>query len=347
MVKYIFALLFLLGLIACAEETEVKENQFFVEEETVEVDLLSQLTDSLKIYPKNIELWLQKGNLCKDDYNFACALDAGANAFMIDSTNLEARKLYGWTLINKPNTPVSDIERAKRHFQYVLSIDSDDVESLVNLANTYSLTGDFKTAINYINKGLRIDEYYRDGYVLKGSIYKTLENYKLALSSYQTAVQIDPQFFMGHLQLGWLLTEMEDHELALEYYRNAAEINPENINSLYGVAKSLQDLERYDEALVEYRKIVEVEPSFYYTYYNQGFIKQYYQNDLDSAEYFYDKVLFYNDQYVPAWYQLGNVYYDLKNYAESYQCYANALDIDEDYALAREAAERLRNVTVN
>lgn len=343
--KYAFFYGLLILFASCTEATDSKNDQFFVKDsENFDMDLKAQLADSLLKDPKNIGLWIQKGNLCKTDLDFKCALDAGAQAIMLDSTNLEARKLYAWTLINKQDPSVSDIETAKRHFQYVLTFEPKDPETLVSLANTFSLTGDFKTAMKFVNDALKIDEYYRDGYVLKGSIYKTLDKNDLALSSYQTALQIDPDFFMGQLHTAWLLTEMENHKLALEYYRNANALKPQNINALYGIGKSLQDLEQYDAALLEYKEIIEIEPAFYYAYFNQGFIKQYYQADLDSAIYFYEKVFDYKPEYVPAWYQMGNAYYDAKDYSNAGKAYAEALKIDENYTPAREAADRLRSI---
>lgn len=345
MIKNTF-LLALLGfgiLFSCTSKEAVKDDQFFVKEEVeTERNVFADIADSLEKNPEDINLWIRQGNLCKEKLNFQCALNSGAKAFRIDSTNIQARQLYAWTLINKPETQVSDIERAKRHYQYVLSLQPKDPQTLVDLANTYSLTGDFKTAIKYINDALRMDERYRDGYVLKGSIYKTLGKNDLALSSYQTALQIDPEFFIGHLNTGWLLTSMNNHKLALEYYQNAVELKPENLNAIYGVAKSLQDMGDYDAALKNYRKIEKIEPDFYITYFNQAYIKQYYQDELDSATYFYDQALKIHPNYVVAWYQLGETYYKQKRNPDAARAFAEALRIDPDYAPAREASQKLR-----
>lgn len=340
---FLFALLGIGLMFSCTSENKTEDNQFFVKEEVKnDISVFSEISDSLEKYPNNINLWIRQGDICKENLDFKCALNAGAKAFRIDSTNIKARQLYAWTLINKPQTPVSDIERAKRHYQYILSLRPNDPQTLVELANTFSLTGDFKTAIKYINDALRIDERYRDGYVLKGSIYKTLEKNDLALSSYQTALQIDPEFFIGHLNTAWLLTSMEQHKLALQYYENAVELKPDNLNAVYGVAKSLQDLGQYESALKEYRKIEKIQPKFYITYFNQAYIKQYYQNELDSATYFYDKVLQLKPTYIQAWYQLGETYYAQDRKSDAGRAYAEALELDPDYIPAREAAEKLR-----
>src|SRR5690554_5199117 len=264
MIRHTLFYILLLSIVACTTEETQESERFFVKtEQNSAVERFQQISDSLEKHPENINLWIEKGEICKENLDFDCALDAGAKAFRLDSTNIKARQLYAWTLINKSSTPVSDIERAQRHYQYILSQHPNDPQTLVELANTYSLTGDFKTAIKYINDALRINERYRDGYVLKGSIYKTLGNNDLALSSYQTALQIDPDFFMGHLNTGWLLTSMEEHQLALEYYENAVQLKPDNLNAIYGVAKSLQDLGQYNEALAEYRKLSRIKPNFY------------------------------------------------------------------------------------
>ncbi len=342
--RFFYTLLGFGLLFSCTPDNKIEDDQFFVKEEVNTVrDEFTEISDSLEKDPENIGLWIRQGEICKENLNFGCALNAGAKAFRIDSTNIKARQLYAWTLINKPETPISDIERAKRHYQYILSLQPKDPQTLVELANTYSLTGDFKTAIKYINDALRMDERYRDGYVLKGSIYKTLEKNDLALSSYQTALQIDPDFFIGHLNTGWLLTSMGKHKLALEYYQNAVDLKPENINAIYGVAKSFQDLGEYENSLKEYRKIEKIQPEFYITYFNQAYIKQYYQKELDSAAYFYDKALDVHPKYAAAWFQLGETYYEQDRYSEAARAYTEALRIDADFTQAKDAAQRLRN----
>lgn len=338
----------ILGLFtACTEEVvENEADQFTVtsesEGEMDKTDLLSLAESD----PNNIQLWINLGRFCKENLDFACALDAGAKSFRLDSTNLEARSLYAWTLINKPEPPLIDIERAKRHYKYVLAAQPKNKEVLVELGNAYSLTGDFEAAFTHINNALRIDEEYRDAYILKGSIYRVVENYDLALSSYQTAVRLDPGYFMSNLQTGYLLTEMENHQLALEYYQNAAEIDPASIEALYGVAKSFQDAGQYDEAQVVYREILEIDPSFFISYFNQGFIKQYYVHELDSAVYYYNKCLTKQPEYVKAWHQLGETYYMQERYADAAKAFTEVLHLNPDYEPTLRAKEKLRNKPV-
>lgn len=341
---YIFLGWVILLFAACEEKTKDDTQSFFVKDKdelTIE-DKLNYIDSALQKEPQNILLLLEKGTICKDLMDFKCALDAGAKAFILDSTNLEARKLYAWTLINKPDAPLADIDRAKRHYKYILSLEPKNLAIMIELANTYGLTGDFEASFKLINDVLRMDDKYRDAYVLKGSNYRIVGNYDLAISSYQTAVQVDPKFFMGHLQTAYLLTEVENHKLALEYYRNAFEIDPESIEAAYGVAKSLQDLSRFEEAQAAYRSILDIDPDFFVAYFNQGFIKQYYTHQLDSAIYYYNACLDVEPEYVKALHHLGETYYSLDRISDAARAFSKVLVLNPNYEPTLIAKEKLR-----
>lgn len=339
----LFFMFLSVAVMSCQEAPKEAENNFFVaEEKTPAIDSMELVKKNLAADPENIDLLLTLGQLCKENLDYECALDAGAKSFRLDSTNLEARALYAWTLINKPEPPLIDIERAKRHYKYILSLKPNDPETMVNLANTYSFLGNFEASFKFINDALRIDEQYRDAYVLKGSNYRIIGDLDLALSSYQTAVQIDPDFFMGHIQIGYLLTAMERHELALEYYENASEIDPESLEAWYGIAKSHQDLGNYDLAQTVYRKILSLEPSFYISYFNQGFIKHYYVNELDSAEYYYNLSLDVQPEAVRSWHHLGMLYFQQGRKADAARSFSEALTLNPDFEPTLEAKELLR-----
>jgi tetratricopeptide (TPR) repeat protein len=342
-IQGLIGILFL--LYSCGEAVTNDVESFFADSLTGKEKSelrLSELEGLLAEQPDNQALWVEKGYICKEQYDFVCALDAGAKAYAIDSTNVEARMLYAWTLMNKPNTQLVDIERAKKHYKYVLSVKANDPAVMVELANTFSLTGDFETAFKYVNDALRIDDKFRDAYVLKGSMYKTQGNTKFALSSYQTAVQVDPDFFMGHLNIGWLLSEMEDHVLALEYYKNALELDPESINAYYGVAKSYQDMGQFDEAQAYYRQLLQVDPDFHYAYFNQGIIKQYFQAQLDSAVYYYDLSTSVQPEFVKGWHQLGEVYLNQGRKPDAARVFSKVLELNPDYKPTLLAKEKLR-----
>ena len=342
-----FGICVCLLLISCNPKEEIEASNFYtdtlnsVEKINLEIEKIEK---ELIQKPNDFKLWLKKGNLCKEIADYPCALDAGAKTFLLDSQNIESRALFAWTLINKPNRELVDIENAKKHYKYIHSIKKNDDQVLVELANTFSLTGDFDMAFKLIDDALLINSKNRDAFVLRGSIYKIEGKLKSAMDSYQNAIQIDPDFFLGQLNIAWLLTEMENHELALEYYRNALDLDPKSVNALYGIAKSFQDLNSISEAHQAYRELIQVEPTFHYAYYNQGVMKQFLERELDSAVFYFDKSVQVQPEFVKGWHQLGEVYIEQDRRVDAARAFTKALELNPDFEPSREAVEYLKNL---
>ena len=180
---------------SCGVEKKPELSQFIEEEVSVKStdQDLAKLEKLLSENENNVELLIQKAKLCRDRYDVSCTLGTAAKAYRLDSSNVEARDIYAWTLINKPTRTLSDIENAQRHFKYIIEKSPKNVAAYVNLANTYSLQGDFKKSFQYINEGLRIDKNNREAYILKGSNYRIIGDTALTISSYETAIQVDPK----------------------------------------------------------------------------------------------------------------------------------------------------------
>jgi predicted Zn-dependent protease len=75
-------------------------------------DTKLNLDQLLQKYPDSVSLLVDKGNQLIDSLEFQRALELGAKAFRLDSSNVSARVLYAECLINKPNRSADDIMRA-------------------------------------------------------------------------------------------------------------------------------------------------------------------------------------------------------------------------------------------
>lgn len=326
------SLLLSFGLITACGENEKNNTS------TQQVNL-----DSLLLaHPDSIPLLLQKGNIFADSFYMDKALNLGSRAFRLDSNNIDARFLYAYALTNRAGRTVSDIELAQRHLKLVVAKQPKNLKAIVNLAATYSELGEFERSFQYINEALRIDKKYRDAYILKGSNYLALGNRELAYSSYETAVQQDVKFFAGYLKLGYMYTEDGQDARALEYYKTAAEIEPLSVEAFYGVAYSYQQIGKYEDALKTYRHILEIDNNYYLALYNQGYIKDEYQNEIDSAVYYYRKSVEMEPQFILGWHNLGMVYKKQGRKSDAGRAFATALKIDPQFEMTRIEAGKLR-----
>jgi tetratricopeptide (TPR) repeat protein len=288
-----------------------------------------------------VDVLIQHGNKMLKELDFSKALNDGAKAFRLDSTQIEARMLFADILNNTPDRTMDEIASAQRHYGYIVKKQAKNTKALVGLASTYSQQMDFDQSFNYINQALRINSRYRDAYVLKGSNYLFLGKIDLAKSSYETAVQQDPEFFEAYLMLGSLY-QAEKNAICIEYYTTAAELQPKNPDVLYALAYAKQVFGKVDEALPIYRNMIQIDTTYYIALFQIGHIKQFNIGELDSAIYYYKSALQTEPRFVEAWHNLGLCYEDLGDKTRALQSYAKALKHNPDFELSRKQADALR-----
>ena len=326
----IFVCLFISSiLVSCGENKPTKP-------------VVLNLDSLVKIYPDSVNLLVLQGNKFLDAYIYDEALKIGAKAFRLDTMDVEARFLYANAMNNINTRTVVDVANAQKHFLQVLRVQPDNKKAYIALASTYTQQGDFEKSFKYINEVLKKDKRYRDAYIMKGTNYLTLGNRELAVSSYETAVQQDPKFFEGYLQLAWIYTEDQKYQLALEYFRTAADLKPKSVDALYGIGYSLQMLEKYDESLLAYRNLIEADNEYYLALFNQAYIKQYHQNQVDSAIYYYQSAIDLQPQFVKGWHNLGLCFKAKGDKTSALQSFAKALKYNPDFEESRIEANKLR-----
>jgi tetratricopeptide (TPR) repeat protein len=295
----------------------------------------AQLDSVLKIYPDSIELLLKHGNEAIEDLKFDIAMADGARAYRLDSSRLDARSLYAEALLNKTNHTTDDVIRARNQFKFIIKKDWKNPKAMVGLATTYSFFQDNENAFKFINQALRIDPKFRDAYLLKGSIYRNLGNFERAVSSYETAVQQDPDFTVGYLWLGSLY-EMKENPICLEYYTTAYSLEPKNPDVIYSLAYAKQKFGKEKSANSLYRKMIRLDSTYYDAYFQIGYMKQFSEADLDSAMFYYEKVLEIEPRHVETYHNVGLIYEDRKDISNALLSYAKALKHNPDFELTKE-----------
>ena len=125
--------------------------------------------------------------------------------------------------------------------------------------------------------------------------------------------------------------------MALEYFRTATTLEPKSTDAIYGLAYSLQATDQFPEALKGYRHLIEVDNDYYLAFFNQGYIKQFHQNQPDSAIFFYKAATELQPDFVKAHHNIGLTYLDQGQKGEAYYAFKKALSINPDYELSQKA----------
>ncbi len=325
-----------LGFISCGDN-----NSAVVKPTAENVDSLYTAYKKLgKEVP--MDVLIVHGNTLLERYEYSNALKDGAEAYRREPKNLDARLLYAKCLNNRPNRTNSDLVAAKKHFEFVLKKKPKDLGLLVQLAAVHAQIGDADKAFMYCNRALRIDKHFRDAYILKGKIYEELGNVDRAISSMETAIQQDPNYFPAYLYIGDLYQNVKNDPIAIEYFVSADQLRPNDIEVLYKLAYAYQTFNKDEEALQVYLRMQKLDPNFTVSTFQQGWIKQFHQNQADSAIVFYDMTLQKEPRYVEAWHNLGLIHEEIKkDKFEAIKCYRMALKYNKDFELSKEALDRL------
>jgi len=298
--------------------------------------------DSLLLkYPDSVNLLVKHGEQALDNFNYDIAIADAARAFRLDSSRTDTRMLYADAICNNPAIQNADVSKAQYHYKKLIVKDAKNVRALVGMANTYSFRQDYDNSFKYINQALKINPRYRDAYILKGSNYRILGNVKLAISSYETAVQQDPSFYGGYLMLG-ALYESEKKSICIEYYTTAAQLQPSNPDVLYSLAYSKQIFGKEKEATLIYRKMLKLDNKYYEANFQMGYIKQFVDEDLDSALYFYNAALDIEPRHIESYHNIGLVYEDKKDISNALLSYAKVLKYNPDFELTKERVAVLK-----
>jgi tetratricopeptide (TPR) repeat protein len=330
MLKYLLIIFVcVLALIAC----ETKKDAVIITDKNIDA--------LLKAEPNNVEYLIYNGEKKIKVYDYKAALADGAIALKLDPKNTAAMMVYAQSLANYANRTITDVATAQGFYNKILKIEPKNKRALIGIAATYSEQGDYKKSFSFINKCIMIDKKYRDAYIIKGSNFLALGNRKFAYSSYETAVQQDPKFYEGYLALGYMYTEDKD-TIALQYYQTALTLNPKSTDAQYGIAMSHQENKKYDLAMQAYRDLLVIDPNYYFAYFNQAYIKQFYQNDIDSANIFYRKSLDLEPESVKSWHNLGLVYLSQNRPDDARRAFNKALEYNPNFALSREQIEKFR-----
>lgn len=317
---------------SCSEE----ENKLSVEK-PVDIDSL------LTVYPDSVPLLIQRGEQYFKEYEFDLAMSDAARAFRLDSTYLGARLLYAEILNNRETRTVEDVALAQRHYQVVIQKEPKNLRALVGIAATYAFQQDFEKTFQYTNEALRIDPKYRDAYVLKGTTYRLMGNMERAISSYETAIQQDPEFFEAYFYLGQIY-QAQNNPVCVEYFTNAYELKPEIREVQYQLAYSKEQFGKLEEAKQMYREMAKDTLDFYVSrgLFHQGYIKQFKENEIDSAMYFYKSALETEPRYVEAWHNLGLCHLEKGDKTRALQSFGKALKYDPEFELSRTEANKLK-----
>ncbi|MGA2532005.1 MAG: tetratricopeptide repeat protein [Candidatus Aminicenantales bacterium] len=257
-------------------------------------------------------LWLLAGIYDKQR-DYPAAIEAYQKVAALNPSRAEA--FFGLGLV---------LKRTSRHQEAVdalekaIALNINTKEVFFELGDTYEAMQDWAKAADAYEKYLAAKpEVTWNGYLRLGLCRTRLQQYDAAIAAFLAAQKSQPKDLKVNFSLAEAYEKAGQLEKAEEVYNNLAQINPGEARSYYTQALRIYNAAgRFDKAIGPAKKIVELEPKNEMNVYNLGLM--YFQlKNYNEAIAAFKQCLAIKPDVPNAWFQIGSAYLNEKMYKEA------------------------------
>ncbi|WP_343680494.1 tetratricopeptide repeat protein [Chryseobacterium arthrosphaerae] len=160
---------------------------------------------------------------------------------------------------------------AFKSYESALKANPMSVSVYANLASLHSMKGNKIKALEYIQKGLQVDDKNPDLYLTRSKIYDGQGKKDLAINDLNQILTFAPDNIFAKTGLATLKKNNGDLDGALKDYNQLISEKPESL--LYnGRADVYLKMKKYREALTDVNKAVSIDPKFSQSYVTRALI---------------------------------------------------------------------------
>jgi tetratricopeptide (TPR) repeat protein len=297
--------------------------------------VLKAMTEQIQNNPKNVALWVDRGNTLRKMKLDSLAVKDYKHAIALDSNNASLYSLVGDVLFEN-----KDIQGSVQWLQKALTKDPNDKKARLKVAKMFLYIGKHSEGFQQIDIVLRNDAYNPEAYYLKGMLYKDMKDTAKALSSFQTAVQVSPDYKDAIVQLGVIYASRKD-SIALRYLDNAFKVDSSDVFPIFARGVYYQEQKDFARAKEEYTRCILHNRHYVDAYFNMGNILMQ-QDSVQKSMRQFAMVLKVDPRNPTAYYDRGVCYEVMDSMKSAIDDYRHALILDPTYKSPKEALKRLK-----
>lgn len=140
-----------------------------------------------------------------------------------------------------------------------------------NRGAAYYKLGDYRHAIEDLNKAARFKPQGPGVYTIRGNVYGELGNYGQAIEDYSKAIEIKPGDAKVYHNRGFNYSRLGDYRSAIEDFNKTIELDPQSAVAYNSRGIVYSRLGDYRSAIKDFNKAIEINPQYAKAYYNLGF----------------------------------------------------------------------------
>ncbi len=125
--------------------------------------------------------------------------------------------------------------------------------------------GNFKGAVDFINKSLELKNDWAVPYFYRGAAYHAMDEFNEAMLDYTKALQIDDKMADAYYNRAKIILSRKDIdnpniEKAVTDLEKALELDPNFAEALYAIAAAWKKLENYHKSLEYLERLLKIQP---------------------------------------------------------------------------------------
>lgn len=230
------------------------------------------------------------------EYKRALEIDPENDAFynaVIETYTRLNNKIEAYRYLANLRSKQCLYDKALSFYMMIVSLQNYDIDALNSIGNIYYLKNDYKMAMEYFNRSLKIKR-NTAAFLGRGDISYSKNLLKMAVAQYKKVLYIEPSNVSAHKRLGAVYESAGEYENAIYEYERVLKAKCNDFDAWIGlgyVYELRQDLKRAVEC---YNKAAELNMKSSEAYVGLGRIKAA-QGSYDEARAHFEKVLQMNE----------------------------------------------------
>ena len=295
-------------------------------------------TDSIAQDSLRADLYLNRARAYMAEEQVGAAMMDVNKAISLDPNNVDS-----YLMLADIYYMLGDETNINTTLNRAAEIDPFDSRPLVKLGELNLLQQNYNLAAAYIDKALKTNSYNPKAYFVKGMYFIIAEQDTVnALKNFQYAYEQDAAFYDPAEQICRIYA-VQQPPFALDYIRNVQKNFPDRANARYELALYLQEHGEPEEALLHYDTLLMQQPENYMVVFNEGYVNFVYLHENEKALEYFNRALELNPDYLDALFNKGRVLEQMGKYADAINIYKEVLNRQKDYELAIQALNRIQN----
>ena len=269
-------------------------------------------------------------------------------------------------------------EQAIMHYGTTVSLDPDNYDALINLANIKFNENEYQLSFNLFAKAskdekiesqflakmgmclfklnhlddavtlceeaISADPNCETAYFFLAEMMEKIEDPETAINYYYKAIKQNPNSFLAHLLLGNFFFKLGVYATAIKFYKKTNIINPTEIEPLFKIALMMSKLGKYEEEIFYLKKIIDIDNQNSQAFNLIGLALIQLQQYEEANERFLDAI-YLNPDYAESYANLGNNLIKLGKLNDAYECLHKSLEINSKEEKAYIGLDKLHLIT--